>query len=377
MEIGQKLLDQPILAGQTIAATDSVLGAFAATRPTYRDLVTKAFNSQYWMWPSVTLTEKEAKKYASQDLKAKPFKKKLKKATGQMEANFSLFFALAIQAYEQTLVSDDSRFDQYAVGDTTKLTDSEKRGFDLFMNKANCQACHVGAETTAASYRNVAAVRLERMDMRDGRTMTYDNGFYNIGVRPTFEDLGIGGRDPFGKAFSESMFMTEATDKDAAAALLGDGFFAWQYMIPERTNQVNVQGAFKTPSLRNVELTGPYFHNGGKATLMQVVDHYNRGGDFGRDNVFNLAPAIIPLGLTEQEKTDLVSFLLSLTDDRVRMERAPFDHPSICVPGGHVQASLTGTALNAADEVQCLDAVGAEGRTTPLTPFLDLSPYQH
>ena len=130
--------------------------------------------------------------------------------------------------------------------------------------------------------------------------------------------------------------------------------------------------------LRNVELTGPYFHNGGKATLMQVIDHYDRGGDFGVDNVKNLSPAIVPLGFTEQEKTDLVSFLLSLTDDRVRMERAPFDHPSICVANGHVQSSLTTpVGLNAVDDMMCLDAVGSEGRTPPITPFLELSPYQH
>jgi hypothetical protein len=111
---------------------------------------------------------------------------------------------------------------------------------------------------------------------------------------------------------------------------------------------------------------------------MQVIDHNSRGGDFGRDNAFNLSPAIIPLGLTEQEKVDLVSFLLSLTDDRVRMERAPFDHPSICVPNGHVQSSLTSpTGLNAADDMMCLDAVGSGGRTAPITPFMDLSPYQH
>jgi len=295
-----------------------------------------------------------------------------------MEANFSLFFGLAIQLYEQTLISDDSRFDEWAAGDTTKLTDSEKRGFDLFQNKALCQACHTGAEFTAASFRNVTEIRLERMDMRDGRTMTYDSGFYNIGVRPTFEDLGIGARDPFGKPFSEAMYMTEAADKDAAGALLGNGFAAFQYMIPERTNQVNVQGAFKTPGLRNVELTGPYFHNGGKSTLMQVVDHYNRGGDFGKDNAFNLAPAITPLGLTEAEKTDLVSFLLSLTDDRVKMERAPFDHPSICIPNGHLLPAAPGSAPgNATDDTMCLDAIGSEGRTSPLTPFLELSPYQH
>jgi hypothetical protein len=94
--------------------------------------------------------------------------------------------------------------------------------------------------------------------------------------------------------------------------------------------------------------------------------------------VANLAPAIVPLGLTEQDKIDLVSFLLSLTDDRVKMEKAPFDRPSICVPNGHVQSSLTTpTGVNAVDDMMCLDAVGAEGRTAPITPYMELSPYQH
>jgi hypothetical protein len=85
----------------------------------------------------------------------------------------------------------------------------------------------------------------------------------------------------------------------------------------------------------------------------------------------------VPLGLTEQDKIDLVSFLLSLTDDRVRMERAPFDHPSICVANGHLQSSLTApTGVNAVDDMMCLDAVGAQGRSTPITPFMELSPYQ-
>jgi hypothetical protein len=220
-------------------------------------------------------------------------------------------------------------------------------------------------------------VRIEQMQF-GARLVSYDTGFYNIGVRPTHEDLGVGARDPFGRPLSETLFMTEATNKDAAAKLLGNDFFAWQYVIPTSAADVNVAGSFKTPTLRNVELTGPYFHNGGKATLMQVVDHYDRGGDFGQDNAANLAPAIIPLGLTEQEKIDLVGFLLSLTDDRVKMEKAPFDHPSICVPNGHVASTLTNpTGLNAGDETMCLPAVGATGRSTPLTPFLELSPYLH
>jgi cytochrome c peroxidase/FtsP/CotA-like multicopper oxidase with cupredoxin domain len=380
--LGIKLLGQPILAAQTIAATDSVLGVYAdpdlTKRAKYRDLVSKAFQPAYWSGGSVTYSDVDMKKLGSMDLKAKKYTKKFKLTTGQMEANFSLFFALAIQAYEQTLVSDDSRFDQWAAGNANVMTDSEKRGFDIYMNKGLCQACHVGAEFTAASYNNVTAIRIEQMDMRSGALKFYDSGFYNIGVRPTHEDIGLGGRDPFGKPFSETLYMTEAVDKDAAGNLLGDGFKAYQYLIPKSASQVNVAGAFKTPTLRNVELTGPYFHNGGKSTLMQVIDHYDRGGDFGVDNVANLAPAIVPLGLTEQDKIDLVSFLLSLTDDRVKMEKAPFDRPSICVPNGHVQSSLTTpTGVNAVDDMMCLDAVGAEGRTAPITPYMELSPYQH
>ena len=89
-----------------------------------------------------------------------------------------------------------------------------------------------------------------------------------------------------------------------------------------------VDGAFKTPGLRNVELTGPFFHNGGQATLRQVVEFYDRGGDrrstsgngdtTGFDgNPSNLDADITELDLTEQEIDDLVAFMKALTDDRV------------------------------------------------------------
>jgi len=115
-------------------------------------------------------------------------------------------------------------------------------------------------------------------------------------------------------------------------------------------------GFFKTPGLRNLELNGPYFHNGDKATLRQVVDFYDRGGDF-RTRLTN--GQVRPLGLTEGEKTAMVAFMLALTDDRVRYEKAPFDHPSLDVPNG---PNLT--------------AVGAGGRATPLGTFLGMNPFQ-
>src|SRR5207245_11078580 len=76
------------------------------------------------------------------------------------------------------------------------------------------------------------------------------------------------------------------------------------------TGRVAVDAAFKAPSVRNGELTGPYFHNGGKATLEQVVDFYSRGGDFHEANIDNLDPRTTPLGPSD---TDQPNILASLT----------------------------------------------------------------
>ena len=103
-------------------------------------------------------------------------------------------------------------------------------------------------------------------------------------------------------------------------------------------NRVDRMGAFKAAPLRNVELTGPYFHNGGKLTLRQVVDFYVRGGDFPISNAahrdFNLVNQNLEIqsNLNADEETALVDFLLELTDERNRYDRAPFDHPEVIVP---------------------------------------------
>jgi hypothetical protein len=103
-------------------------------------------------------------------------------------------------------------------------------------------------------------------------------------------------------------------------------------------NRVSRFGSFKAPQLREVELTGPYFHNGGKLTLRQVVDFYVRGGDFPvtnsghRDfNILNLN-AELQSDLSEDEKVALVDFMLELTDNRVAHEMGPFDHPQLILP---------------------------------------------
>ena len=380
VNLGKKLLHQKILEGQVISPNDSVLGQFAGDRPPYLALVKQAFNPSYWQSPDILrFTQADARAHKSMDLRARPesFNQQFAEDASQLQANFGLFFSLAMQMYQSTLVADDTRFDQYAresaTGTSNKLNDDERAGLAIFQGKGHCINCHGGAELTNASFRNVIDKRLEVM-LINGKLKTYDNGFYNIGVRRTMDDIGIGGSDKFGNPLSESLLFL--TGKES---LLGNGFDASKYATVPK--EVNVNGAFKTPGLRNVELTGPYFHNGGKATLMQVVDHYNRGGDFGKENEENLDVDIQPLGLNETEKINLVKFLLTLTDDRVKMEKAPFDHPSLCMPNGHMDSGLPATAygVDAADgKPSCINAVGSQGNGYGISPFMkSLSAFSH
>lgn len=161
--------------------------------------------------------------------------------------------AKAIASFERTVVSTTSPFDRWRRGDEQAVDASAKRGFALFQGKARCTLCHQGFNFT-------------------------DNGYHNIGIRS----------------------LSGAED---------DGRFA------HRKLKV-LKGAFKTPTLRDVELTAPYMHNGIYRTLEEVVDHYDRGGDV-KDN---LSPNIQPLGLTAEEKHDLVAFMKSLTGQPMVVE---------------------------------------------------------
>ncbi|MBI4311847.1 MAG: hypothetical protein HY681_08695 [Chloroflexi bacterium] len=363
-ELGAKLLDPGItpLGMQEVHPSDSVLGPIAGSTATpgapgltvsYADLVKQAFKPEYW--DSTTNVAMPQGVFP------------------QMDANFSLFFGLAIQLYESTLVSDDSPFDQYMDGNPTALTPHQKEGLTVFQSTGMCIFCHSGPEFTNASVRNVTNERLERMILGDGGCGVYDNGFYNIGVRPTAEDLGVGGTDPFGNPLSETgMAMLGKFTQTTLMPALG--------IIPQCDTRANVNGAFKTPTLRNVELTGPYFHNGGKATLRQAVEFYVRGGDFRQENRAEMDPDYDLMKLNEANVVALVDFLMSLTDERVRWQQAPFDHPALCVPNGHVgdEVAVTETAPGsgiAADSMMCIPAVGAGGAAEPFGTFMGLDPF--
>jgi cytochrome c peroxidase len=168
----------------------------------------------------------------------------------------------------------------------------------------------------------------------------HDVGFHNIGVRPTTDDLGVGAGDPSGLpslsvAAMASQGLVSGTAVPAGAA-------------------VSVNGAVKTPDLRNVELTAPYFLNGGQATLAQLVDFYSRGGDFPSADV---DPSLERVSFSPDDQVAVVAFLKSLTDERVRNQSAPFDHPSLVIPNG-MTLDANG---NAVEQTITLPATGAGG----------------
>lgn len=382
-QIGRKMLrpheqtKMPLtpLALQKVSRDDSVLGSLSrfphnGLSVDYSELIRRAFHDKYWNSPLIgQVTETETLTH--------------------MEANFALFFGVSIAMYEATLVADQTPFDQWM--ETGKLNSRfgirELQGLNIFANEGNCIACHAGPELTTASVRFAQGGRnlVRGKAMKAGSAM-YDVGFYNIGVTPTTDDIGRGGVDFIGRPFSFSRqamiqrlnpgefdfpllageTFAAVSDEGRAICLDGNksGFCESDEALQPEFQRVAVDGAFKTPGLRNAELTGPYFHNGGVATLKQVVQFFNRGGNFCDFNVHDLSPDIEPLGLTDTQEEQLVAFLVSLTDDRVRFSKAPFDHPELRLP-------YDGLDVNPS---KVIEAVGARGTRKPLATFLNLEP---
>lgn len=151
--------------------------------------------------------------------------------------------AHAIAEFERTVISKDSPFDRFAAGDTKALSDSARRGLELFNGKAMCFKCHNGPDLT-------------------------DGAFHNIGL-PQTEDNGRA----------------------------------------KITKNEEDTRAYKTPTLREVANTAPYFHNGQFETLEAVIAYYSAGG--GEDDFKD--PLKEPLNLKPEEQEDLVEFLKSLS----------------------------------------------------------------
>jgi len=559
--VGQKLLQGPTvpLARQEVHPDDSVLGPLANSQTglglntTYRQLIEEAFADRFWDSDELFDADKKLIK--------NPKKVPADQKFTMMEANFSLFWGLALQEYERTLIAKNTPFDRYQRGDASALDEDALAGLDVFMDQGKCVNCHATAMFTKASTLHLipedeegglvermlmseehfhyavatdsavtlypgalglknqkklsyeleldlegtptlsggkvvpgashGTLKLRRLADKatcsyDAKTLTfgadasnsrdaqiqavrksgagcpaklrisvlddlyvggdtwvdylriddggdgflhsgfakandidlrqpalYDNGFYNIGVRPTREDIAVGGKDPFGNPLSfTEQYVQMLLGKDAPddfdidpckfelpwrVKLDGvlfpggfkeqtdcDGQLSVKTGVPTN-NAANkrfikdlrraVRGAFKTPTLRNVQLTAPYMHNGGMATLEQVVDFYDRGGDFPRNK--ELDPDITPLYLSPAQKKHLVRFLEALTDPDVVHERQPFDHPQLFVPNGLDKVKDKNKKDGRADEDLFNDgleipAVGKNGRNAAIATFLDL-----
>lgn len=182
---------------------------------------------------------------------------------------------IAIACYERILIGFNSRFDQYIRGDRTKMNDDEINGFNLFVGKARCAMCHVPPLFTGTlpPYFEIT-----------------DHKSIGVPLRDTMDIMQIDVDTGASKTFQNALF----------------------------------KFSFKIPTVRNVELTAPYMHNGVYKTLLQVVNFYNHAGGQkflreGKDLRGKLPYpffTIIPdsLRLNEKEKNDLVAFMKTLTD---------------------------------------------------------------
>ena len=312
IKIGKKMLSVTPLVLQQVSPSDSVLGSysdypFTGLNTDYATMVQAAFQPKWWN--SNVVVDKDSNiLHLGRPMSTDEY--------SQMEYNFSMFWGVAIEMYESTLVSDNSRFDQYMDGNRNALTALEQRGLDRFQGKGGCTNCHNGAEFSDATISSITARGIIEK-LANGRW--HDVGFHNIGVRPVDDDQGIGAADPSGLA------SLSAAQLASMGQLTGTG-------VPLGA-PVSVNGAVKTPILRNIELTAPYFLNGGQATLDQVVQFYSRGGDFPSTDV---DPGLKRAGFSSDDIAAVVAFLKSLTDERVRAQSAPFDHPSLIVGDGEV-----------------------------------------
>ncbi len=209
--------------------------------------------------------------------------------------------AMALATYLRTLNSDQSKWDRVLAG-SAWMTPLEQQGLHLFENPiagaVACNACH-GDFNASSRTQGPVLGQLQVV----GPTVAYYSApqptlmlFHNIGVRPVLEDPGRGG-----------------------------------------LTQVQTEmGQFRIATLRNVELTAPYFHNGAAHTLREVLEFYNRGGDFHA----NQAPGVQPRGYSNTQIDAIEAALAMLTDPRVAAGVEPFDQPRLGSQNGKLPTTI-------------------------------------
>jgi cytochrome c peroxidase len=398
--VARKLLNRNPLKFQIVQGDDSHLAGYVAAdgkglSMTYHELIQKAFRPEWWSGNAVPEV-KECDAISGDEL-----------TLSQVEANFSLFWGVALMAYQKELISNQSEFDRLMSKrrQGVSLFDPEKpeenarirtvlTGFKTFQDHA-CADCHrapefagatratvygpvlefegpldaINAETEENEFANWLQVgkpgldvRIERMPFRaDLAPRFYDSGFYNIGITPDDPSLkefhpGVAGevRMDMGNQDGALLSIVQRFGQGLVSDLLLDRKPYVTHSLARRHNDrfSNVVGSFKTATMRNVAITGPYFHNGKTPTLGKVLEHYHdptnnvksrplgsppEKDEYRRNR--NLHPAVVsieaePAGtdVPDSLRPGLLAFLNSLTDDRILKGEAPFDHPSLKVP---------------------------------------------
>lgn len=195
--------------------------------------------------------------------------------------------AKAISSYERTLVAGNSPFDRYQAGEASALSSEARKGMIVFRGKARCNVCHTINQGFGAY------------------PFLSDGNYRNTGVA-----AGAAGFAPLTRRamqivgdFKPSLLDDLSRQRDSQ--VLG------RFLVTGNTLDI---GAFRTPSLRNVELTAPYFHDGSAATLADVVKFYVKGGN---ENAFR-DWQLEAVDLNEDEQRDLVEFLKALTSDEAQ-----------------------------------------------------------
>jgi cytochrome c peroxidase len=199
--------------------------------------------------------------------------------------------AQAIASFERTLIAGNSPFDRYYFkGQTDAMTSAQIRGFELFIGQGRCVSCHT---------------------IEQDHALFTDGKFHNIGVGinriqqdiPRLTQAFLEAKNKGGQV--DAMVLT-----DKKSSELG------RFAVTDELSQI---GAFKTPTLRNIELTAPYMHDGSLKTLKDVMVHYNNGGATKAGDPVNdfLSGGIRPLNLTDPQLDDLAVFMKALTSSKI------------------------------------------------------------
>lgn len=217
-------------------------------------------------------------------------------------------FGKAVDAYLRRLVSTNAPFDRYVAGDTEAISASAKRGLKLFVGKAGCVQCHDGPHFSDNEF--------------------HVNGLKKSGSHVTFSE--VDGRALWIERMltlpwnSASKWSDDPAEGERRLAELKD------MSLEQEIEEWN--GKWRTKALRQAAETAPYMHTGQIATLREVVEFYNAGGD--PDGFAGTkSELVVPLNLSEQEIDDIVAFLETLTGDPVPVElRTDTSKPDSALP---------------------------------------------